>query len=77
MFVLFNLLGAILFLATVWPLQVILVPWYQGLIQDPIIQMSVFHIAFNTVTMLILIRLIVPPNNLVCWTIKNKQEDIR
>ena len=67
--VLFNLLGAILFLAIVWPLQGILVPWYQGLINDPVIQMSVFHVVFNTVTMLVLIWFIVPLQKLVCWVI--------
>ncbi|MCL2873752.1 MAG: Na/Pi symporter [Defluviitaleaceae bacterium] len=74
--VLFNLLGAILFLAIVWPLQDILVPWYQGLIVDPIIQMSVFHVIFNTITMLALISFIIPLNKLVCWIIKDKQDDI-
>ena len=72
--VLFNLLGAILFLAIVWPLQGVIVPWYQGQIQDPVIQMSVFHVIFNTVTMLVLIWFIVPLNNLVCWVIKDKRE---
>ena len=70
--VLFNFLGALLFLAIVWPLQGVLVPWYQGLISDPVIQMSVFHVVFNTATMLALISFIVPLNKLVCWMIKNK-----
>jgi len=74
--VVFNLLGAILFLAIVWPLQGVLVPWYQGLIYDPVIQMSVFHVVFNTVTMLALVSFIVPLNKLVCWIIKDKQEDV-
>jgi len=72
--VLFNLLGAILFLATVWPLQEVLVPWYQGLIYDPTIQLSVFHIVFNTVTMLVLVSFITPLNRIVCWIIKDKSE---
>ena len=74
--VLFNFLGAVLFLAIVWPLQGALVPWYQGLISDPVIQMSVFHVVFNTVTMLALISFIVPLNKLVCWIIKDKQEAV-
>ena len=72
--VLFNLLGAFLFMAIVWPLQDVLVPWYQGVIHDPVIQMSVFHVVFNTVTMLALISFIVPLNKLVCWIIKDRQD---
>ena len=72
--VLFNLLGAILFLAIVWPLQGVLVPWYQGLIHDPVIQMSVFHVVFNAVTMLALIAFIVPLNKLVRWVIDDRVE---
>jgi phosphate:Na+ symporter len=74
--VVFNFLGAILFLAIIWPLQGVLIPWYQGLITDPVIQMSVFHVVFNTVTMLALIWFIVPLNRLVCWIIKDQQEDM-
>ena len=70
--VVFNLLGAILFLAAVWPLQGVIVPWYQGLIGDPVIQMSVFHVVFNILTMLVLVWFIVPLNKLVCWIIKDK-----
>ena len=33
-----------------------------------------FHVVFNTVTMLALISFIVPLNKLVCWIIKDKQE---
>jgi len=72
--VLFNLLGAMLFLAIVWPLQDVLIPWYQGLIADPVIQMSVFHVVFNVVTMLALISFIIPLNKLVCWMIKDTPE---
>ena len=72
--VLFNLLGAFLFLAIVWPLQGVLVPWYQGLIHDPVIQMSVFHVVFNTVTMLALVFFLTPLNKLVCWIMKDRQE---
>jgi len=72
--VVFNLLGAVLFLAIVWPLQDVLVPWYQGLIADPVIQMSVFHVVFNTVTMLVLVSFVVPLNKFVCWIIKDKAE---
>ncbi|MCL2285917.1 MAG: Na/Pi symporter [Firmicutes bacterium] len=71
--VLFNLLGAFIFMAIVWPLQGVLVPWYQGLISDPVIQMSVFHVVFNTVTMLVLIWFIVPLNKLVCRLIMDRQ----
>ena len=73
--VLFNLLGAMLFLGIVWPLQGVLVPWYQGLIAEPVIQMSVFHVVFNAITMLALIAFIEPLNKLVCWIIKEKPED--
>ena len=73
--VLFNFLGALLFLATVWPLLGVLVPWYQGLISDPVIQMSVFHVVFNVGTMLALISFIVPLNKLICWIIKDKPEN--
>jgi len=73
--VLFNLLGAILFLAIVWPLHGVLVPWYQNLIREPVIQMSIFHVVFNVMTMLALIAFITPLNKLVCWMIKDKPED--
>ena len=72
--VLFNLLGAVLFLGIVWPLQGVLVPWYQGLIAEPVIQMSVLHVVFNSMTMLALIAFIAPLNKLVCWIIKEKPE---
>jgi len=74
--VLYNLLGAILFLAIVWPLQEVLVPWYQELIYEPIIQLSVFHIVFNTVTMLVLVAFITPLNRLVCWVIRDRLNDV-
>jgi len=74
--VVFNLLGSILFLSIVWPLQDVLIPWYQGLIANPVVQMSVFHVVFNTITMLVLIWFIVPLSKLVCWIIKEKQEDM-
>ena len=70
--VLFNFLGAILFLAIVWPLQGILVPWYKGLISDPVIQMSVFHVVFNLVTMFVLVWFIKPLNRMVDWVIKDR-----
>ena len=73
--VLFNFLGALLFLAIVWSLQDVLLPWYQNFIHDPIIQMSVFHVVFNTVTMLALISFIMPLNQLVCRIIKDKAEE--
>ncbi|MCL2568326.1 MAG: Na/Pi symporter [Oscillospiraceae bacterium] len=73
--VLFNFLGSLLFLAIVWPLQATLIPWYQSLIADPIIQMSVFHVVFNTITMLALVWFIIPLNNLVYWIIKDKPAD--
>jgi Na+/phosphate symporter len=66
------LLGAIFFLALMWPLQGLFVPWFQGLINNPVIQMSVFHVIFNIITMLVLIGFIVPLNKLVCWLIKDK-----
>ena len=74
--VIFNFLGAVLFLAIVWPLRGVIVTWYQGLIYAPVIQMSVFHVVFNTVTMLALIPFIVPLNRLVCWIIKDKPENV-
>jgi phosphate:Na+ symporter len=74
--VLFNLLGSLLFLAVMWPLQGVFVAWYQGLIADPVIQMSVFHVIFNTVTMLALVLFIHPLNKFVCWVIKDKKECI-
>jgi len=73
--VVFNLLGSILFLAIVWSLQDVFVPWFQGLIYDPVIQMSVFHVVFNTITMLALISFIKPLNKLVCRVIKDKPGD--
>ena len=72
--VLFNLLGAMLFLGIVWPFHGVLVPWYQSLIVEPVIQMSVFHVVFNFITMLVLISFIAPLNKLVCWMIKEKPE---
>jgi len=74
--VVFNLLGSTLFLAIVWPLQGIIVVWYQGLISDPVIQMSIFHVVFNIGTMLVLIWFIRPLNKFVCWIIKDKPDTV-
>jgi len=73
--VLFNLLGSILFLAIVWPLQGVFFPWFQGLIYEPIVQISVFHVVFNFGTMLALIGFLKPLNKLVCLIIKDEPED--
>jgi len=70
--VLFNSLGSLLFLMVMLPFHSILVPWYQGIIHTPVIQMSVFHVVFNIVTMLVLIPFIKSLNRLVCWIIKDK-----
>jgi len=74
--VLFNLSGSILFLAFFWPLQGVIIPWFQSLIYQPILQISVFHVVFNIGTMLALIGFLRPLNKLVCLIIKDKPDDI-
>ncbi|MCL2630247.1 MAG: Na/Pi cotransporter family protein [Firmicutes bacterium] len=71
----FNFLGTVLFTIIIWPLQRWFVPFYQGLISDPVWQISSFHIMFNILTAFALIGFIKPLNRLVELIIKEKPQD--
>jgi len=73
--VLFRLIGSIVFTMLVWPLQGILVPWYQRLITEPVWQLSVFHVIFNIGTMLMLLWFIRPLNWLAYKIIPKKPSE--
>jgi len=73
---LFNLFGTILFLAIVWPFENAIVGWFEGLIVDPIWQITVFGLIFSLVTAAVLLVFIKPMNSLVFWIIKDKPEQI-
>ena len=73
MHVLFNVIGAVLFTAIIWPLQGILIPWYGGLAMAPVWQLTVFHAIYNVGTMLALIWFIHPLCKLVEWMIPDKK----
>ena len=73
--VLFNVFGAILFTAIIWPLYSILFPWYSGLDIAPVWQLTIFHAVYNVVTLLALLWLIVPLNKLVTLMIPIKENE--
>lgn len=73
--ILFNTIGALIFLAVIWPLQNVLLPAYTSLIPDPKMQLAVFHIFFNVTTTLILIWFIKPLNRLTYFLIKDRPDD--
>ncbi|MDR1094394.1 MAG: Na/Pi cotransporter family protein, partial [Clostridiales bacterium] len=72
--ILFNFIGTIVFTALVWPLEGVLVPFYQKLIPDPVWQLSIFHVVFNVTTTLLLVWFIKPLNRLTCFLIKDKEK---
>lgn len=73
--ILFNVLGAVIFLAIIWPLAGVIMPVYTKLIPDPKLQLSVFHIIFNLSTTLILVWFIKPLNRLTHFLVKEKPDD--
>ena len=73
--VIFNFLGLLFFLAVLLPMHSILVPWYQSLIYNEVIQISVFHLVFNVVTMLILLPFARQIMNLTTMIIKVKPNE--
>jgi len=72
---LFNLFGAVMFTAILWPLQGIFIPFYTGIITDNVWQISIFDIIFNITTALVLIWFIKPLNNLTIKMIKEVSHD--
>ena len=71
--VLFNVLGAVLFTAIVWPLSGVIMPWFGGLPVAPVWQLTIFHVIYNVGTMLALIGFIGPLNKLVTAIIPAKE----
>lgn len=73
--ILFNASGVIFFTAILWPLNDVIIPFYTSLIPDPVWQLSLFHVVFNTAMTLILLWFITPLNRLACFLIKEKADD--
>ena len=67
-----NVAGVAGFTAIVWPLKDMFVAVYTRLIPDPVWQISIFNIFYNTAKSLPLLFLIAPVNRLACWVIKDK-----
>lgn len=71
----FNVIGAIIFTAIIWPLSDTIVNLLQTIIPSPEMQIAWFHVIFNVLTTLILLPFI---NQLVKFSkiiIKDKKED--
>jgi phosphate:Na+ symporter len=71
----FNFIGMIMLAAIVWPLGDIFINAYVRAIPDPMWQLSVFHLIFNTGTACVLIFFVTPLNKFATWAIKGKAED--
>jgi len=76
MHLMFNLLGTIIFLPILWPLQHIIAPFFENLVPDPVWQISIFALVLNLATALILLFLIKPLNKLVQVMVRDKPEQI-
>jgi len=73
MHLLFNLLGTLIFLPIVWPLQHHIAPFFENLVSDPIWQITVFGLALNLATAAILLAFIKPTNKLVYLIIPRRE----
>jgi len=64
--------GVTLLTAVLWPLKGIFVPFFENLIPDPVWQLAIFNVLFNTTKASVLIWLIHPVTSLVCRIVKDK-----
>ncbi|MCL2846963.1 MAG: Na/Pi symporter [Firmicutes bacterium] len=76
MHLMFNLFSTIIFLPIIWPLQGIIAPFFEGLVPDPVWQISIFSLVLNVLTAIILLSFIKPMNKLVFWIIKDVPEQL-
>ena len=76
MHLLFNLLGTLIFLPIVWPLQHQIAPLFYAMTESAVWQITLFSLFLNLATAAILLVFIKPTNMLVNWIIKDKPEQI-
>ena len=65
-------IGVTFMTAVLWPLKDVFVPFFGRLIPDPIWQLAIFNVLFNTVKASVLIWFIHPVTRLVCRIVKDK-----
>jgi len=76
MHLLFNVLGTIIFLPIIWPLQGVIAPFFENLVPSAVWQIAIFSLVLNLATAIILLAFINPMNKLVYLIIKDKPEQI-
>ena len=76
MHLMFNVLSTLIFLPIIWPLQHIIAPFFEGLVPNPIWQISIFSLVLNLATAIILLFFIKQINQLVYLIIRDKPEPI-
>jgi len=65
-------LGVAFMTAIIWPIKGIFLPFYARVIPDPVWQLALFNVLFNTAKASLLIWLINPITGLVCRLVKDK-----
>ena len=76
MHLLFNVFGTIIFLPILWPLEGVIAPFFEGLVSDPVWQISIFSLVLNLATAIVLLAFIHPMNKLVYLIVRDKPEQI-
>ena len=66
-----NVVGTILFTAVIWPLEEVIVHWLSG-IQDPMWQITIFHIVYKVLLTIVLLPFVQQLVALAEWVIKDK-----
>jgi phosphate:Na+ symporter len=66
--------GVVSFTAIIWPFKGAFVQFFARIIPDPVWQVSMFNLIYNTIAASVLIWFIAPINRLVCLLIRDKQK---
>jgi len=65
-------IGVTFLTSIIWPLKGVFVPFYSSLIPDPVWQLAIYNVIFNSVKASIMIWFINPVTRLVCRIIREK-----
>lgn len=76
MHLLFNVLGTIIFLPILWPLEAPIARFFESIVADPVWQISIFSLILNLATAAVLLAFINPMNKLVYLIVRDKPEQI-
>jgi len=74
---LFNLFSATIFTAIFWPLGHLIIPAYTAIVTNPMWQLSIFQVAYNLITVAILIWAIKPMNWIVERLVRKRTNTVK